>query len=305
MRTFRTYSQVEADPGADVPAQVGAQLERLRQRLADIAAVWLVASGKGGVGKSAVTANVAAALAGQGLRAGALDGDVNGPSLARMLGAARAPLRVREDGVLPAAGAGGTRVMSMDLLLESDDAPVAWREPRTAGGSIIRSSLETGALREFIADVDWGPLDVLLVDLPPGTDKLRRAFDLIPRPAGVLLVTTPSEAARFVVLRSARLLRELGAERVALVANMAGHACAACGHHEPLFEDDGARRLADESGLETWAEIPFHPALARATDHGRPLVLDDPENPAAAALLRLAARMAASLDTAPQSPPNP
>jgi ATP-binding protein involved in chromosome partitioning len=296
MRTFRTYHDLEADPSADLPAQVGAQLERLARRLAAVRGVWLIASGKGGVGKSAVTANLAAALAGRGLRVGALDGDLNGPSLARMLGAGRGALQVEADGVRPAEGAAGARVMSMDLLLGADDAPVDWREPDAFGGFIWQSALETGALREFMADVVWGELDLLLVDLPPGTDKLRRAFELVPRPAGVLLVTTPSEASRFVVLRSIRLVRELGAPRVGLVANMTGHVCGACGHQEPLFHDDGARRLADETGVEAWADIPFHPALARATDHGRPLVLDDPANPAARALLDLADRVAATLD---------
>lgn len=296
MRIFRTYHDMEADATADVPAQVGAQLERLARRMAAVRAIWLVASGKGGVGKSAVTANLAAALADRGLRVGALDGDLNGPSLARMLGAARSSLRVRPEGVHPAAGAGGTRVMSMDLLLGAEDAPVEWRAPEGFGGFIWQSTLETGALREFMADVEWGELDVLLVDLPPGTDKLRRAFELVPSPAGVLLVTTPSEASRFVVLRSARLLRELGAPRIGLVANMTGHVCGACGHQEPLFEADGARRLSAETGVETWAEIPFHPALAHATDHGRPLVLDTPDNPAALALRALADRVAATLD---------
>jgi ATP-binding protein involved in chromosome partitioning len=295
MRTFRTYHDMEADATADVPAQVGAQLERLARRMAAVRAIWLVASGKGGVGKSAVTANLAAALADRGLRVGALDGDLNGPSLARMLGAARASLRVGPEGVHPATGAGGARVMSMDLLLGGEDAPVEWRAPEGYGGFIWQSTLETGALREFVADVEWGELDILLVDLPPGTDKLRRAFELVPSPAGVLLVTTPSEASRFVVLRSARLLRELGAPRVGLVANMTGHVCRACGHHEPLFEADGARRLSTETGVETWAEIPFHPALAHATDHGRPLVLEAPDNPAALALRALADRVAATL----------
>jgi ATP-binding protein involved in chromosome partitioning len=296
MRTFRTYNELEPDATADVPAQVSAQLERLGRRLAAVRGVWLIASGKGGVGKSAITANLAAALAHRGLRVGALDGDLNGPTLARMLGAERGSLQVEDGGVRPAKGAGGARVMSMDLLLGNEDAPVGWREPDAGGGFIWQSTLETGALREFMADVAWGELDLLLVDLPPGTDKLRRAFELVPQPAGVLLVTTPSEASRFVVLRSIRLVRDLGAPRVALVANMTGHVCRACGHQEPLFDGDGARRLSDETGVEAWAEIPFHPALARATDHGRPIVLDDPDNHAAVALRSLAARVAATLD---------
>lgn len=291
MRRFRTYHEVPEPAGAELPAQVRAQADRLATRLARIEATWLVASGKGGVGKSAVAANLAAALAASGLAVGALDGDLNGPSLARMLGADRASLRVTDGGVAPAAGVAGTRVMSSDLLLADDDAPLRWREPE--GHSFVwQSSLETGMLREFLADVAWDPLDILVVDLPPGTDKLLRAFDLVPEPAGVLLVTTPSDAARAVVARSLRLVREQGVRCLGLVANMAGHTCARCGHHEPLFDADGARRLADESGVELWAEVPFESAFARATDAGRPPVLEPEPSTAGRALRSLAARVA-------------
>lgn len=294
MRSFRTYFEVE-DTGHEVPEQVGAQRARLARRLAGIRAVWLVASGKGGVGKSAVTANVAAALAARGLAVGGLDGDVNGPSLARMLGAAREPMRSSDDGVGPARGAAGTRVMSMDLLLGSPDAPVRWREPDPAAGFLWQSALETGAVREFLSDVAWGALDVLLIDLPPGTDKMSRVLEMVPEPAGVLLVTTPSEAARAVVTRSATLLRASRARRTGLVVNMAGHACTACGHVDTLFDDGADRRLAADSGLDVWARVPFHPGFATATDGGRPPVLDR-NDPASAALLGLAARVAATLE---------
>lgn len=293
MRTFRTYYEVE-DAGQEVPDQVGAQHARLARRLARIHSIWLVASGKGGVGKSAVTANLAAALAARGLAVGGLDGDVNGPSLARMLGAARGPLASSGDGVLPAAGAAGTRVMSMDLLLGSPDAPVRWREPDASAGFLWQSALETGAVREFLSDVAWGSLDVLLIDLPPGTDKLSRVLEMVPEPAGVLLVTTPSEAARAVVTRSATLLRGSRARDTGLVVNMAGHACTACGHVDALFDDGADRRLATDSGLDVWARVPFHSGFATATDGGRPPVLE-PGDPASAALLGLADRIAATL----------
>jgi ATP-binding protein involved in chromosome partitioning len=294
VRRFRTYHEVDGRGAGDVPEQVAAQLERLAERMARVRAVWLVASGKGGVGKSAVTANVAAALAGRGLRVGALDADLNGPSLARMLGAGADGLRVDDDGVHPAAGAGGTRVVGMDLLLAAEDAPLRWRGP-DAFDFVWQSALETGALREFLADVAWGELDILLLDLPPGTDKLQRAYRLIPDVAGVLLVTTPSEAARSVVARSLRLARELGADPIGLVANMTARVCSHCGHREPLYGDDGARRLADEAGAELWAEIPFRSELARATDAGRPPVLEDgSHDPAAIELRALADRVAAA-----------
>ena len=308
MKKIRTYHEVESEGRGQVPEQVGEQLERLARRLADVGAVWLVASGKGGVGKSAVTANLAAALAGslagtgpgrgaatdapgRGLRVGALDADLNGPSLARMLGAERDGLRVDDDGVHPAPGAAGVRVVSMDLLLATDDAPLKWKGP-DAFDFVWQSALETGALREFLADVAWGELDVLLLDLPPGTDKLQRAYRLIPDVAGVILVTTPSEAARAVVARSLTLARELGAPRIGLVANMTTRVCPECGHVEALYQADGARALADAADAELWAEIPFDPAFAVRTDRGQPTA-DRRDDPVGAAFGDLAARVAA------------
>jgi ATP-binding protein involved in chromosome partitioning len=215
-----------------------------------------------------------------------------------MLGAGRGPLAVGPGGVEPAEGAAGVRVISMDLLLESDDAPLRWREP-DAGGFVWQSTLETGALRELLADVAWGALDVLVVDLPPGSDKLARLLALLPRIDTLVLVTTPSEAARFVVAKSARAAREAGVAEVGLVANMVSYRCPACGALEALYEADGARALAEATGLPVWAEVPFEPRLAAATDAGRPPVLDGAATPAVLALRGLAARIAAGLDAPP------
>jgi ATP-binding protein involved in chromosome partitioning len=249
-----------------------------------------VGSGKGGVGKSAVSANVAAALAAGGRAVGALDADLDGPSLARMLGAGGRLAR-GDGGFRPAKGAAGVGVVSMDLLV-ADDAPVRWRGPgehRFAWQSV----LETGALREFLSDVEWGELDVLVLDLPPGTEKLARLIDLVGSPDAVLVVTTPSEAARHVVAKSARFLEGAGVREVGLVANMASWSCPHCGVAEPLFDADGARRLARDAGLELWAEVPFDPRIAADTDEGMPIVLSAPERPAARAFAALAERLVA------------
>ena len=288
-RRIRTYHEV-ADPAAEsIVEQVVDQGRRLRERLDGVGRVVAVASGKGGVGKSAISANLAAALAARGSAVGALDADLNGPSLARMLGA-EGRLSRGAGGVTPARGSAGVKVASMDLLVP-EDAPLRWSGPEEHG-FIWQSVLETGALREFLSDVEWGRLDVLVLDLPPGTDKLARLFDLMGAPDLVLLVTTPSEAARHVVAKSARFLAEAGAERVGLVANMTSWSCPHCGVEEQLFPSDAARRLARESGLEVWAEIPFDPRIPAETDEGLPLVLSDPERPAARALTALAERLA-------------
>lgn len=289
-RRFRTYHEVDDPAGKEVLDQVVAQGARLERRLASVTRVVAVASGKGGVGKSAVTANLAAILAGRGHRVGVVDADLNGPSIARMLGVVGHRLVDGEDGVEPAVGAAGARVMSMELLQGPEDAPLRWRGP---GGHeyLWQSSLETGALREFLSDVAWGPLDWLLVDVPPGTDKIDRLLRLVPAPTAVLLVTTPSEMARFVVAKSVRLVRDAEVPLVGLVANMTELVCGDCGKRTPLFPGGGATRLAEETGLDLWAEIPFAPRLASDTDGGRPHVLERPDAPAATALAALATRL--------------
>ncbi|MGH7443405.1 MAG: P-loop NTPase, partial [Longimicrobiales bacterium] len=176
-RRIRTYAEVAEPAGANLAEQVHAQHARLHARLAGVRSIVAVASGKGGVGKSFVAAQLAATLAARGQRVGALDADLNGPSLAAMLAASRAPLRVDQDGVHPALGRDGCRVMSSDLLLAEPDSPLRWRGT-DAGAFVRQSALETGMLREFLSDVVWGDLDVLIVDLPPGTDKIARTLEL-------------------------------------------------------------------------------------------------------------------------------
>jgi len=180
--------------------------------------------------------------------------------------------------------------MSMEFLQQEEDAPLRWREPEM-GRFIWQSTLETGVLREFLGDVEWGELDVLLVDVPPGTDKIARLLELIPELDQMLMVTTPSETSRFVVSKSVRMAREAAVGTVALVANMVGHTCPECGHVSELFTGDGVKRLEEESGVPVWAQIPFDPRFGAATDSGTPLVITDPDAPSCQAILALADRV--------------
>jgi ATP-binding protein involved in chromosome partitioning len=243
------------------------------------------------VGKSAITANLAAYLSTRGLRIGALDSDLNGPSLARMLGVVGARLAAGADGIVPPSGAGGARVVSMELFQDGADAPLRWRGPQ-GDGWVWRNVLETGTLRELLSDVSWGELDVLLVDVAPGTDRIARLLDLVPDPEAVLLVTTPSEMAKRVVARSARLVREARLRRVGLVENMTAWSCPDCGARTELYQAAGPP-LDDE--IERWGEIPFDPRLARSTDEGQPFVLAQPDAPAARGVRALADRLTAEL----------
>ncbi len=290
MRKFRTYHDVDHSTGSQLLEQVLDQRQRLAERLSGVGAVVAVASGKGGVGKSAVTANLAALLATRGRRVGVVDADLNGPSLARMLGVPRGTLAEGERGVVPPRGAGGVPVVSMELLQEREDAPLRWRGP--GGDSFIwQSTMETTALREFLGDVAWGELDLLLVDVPPGTDKIGRLLELVPALPLALVVTTPSELSRAVVARSLRLMGEAGVPGVGLVANMSGYRCPGCGESHPMFPGDGARRLALDTGVPIWGEIPFDPRISEDTDRGHPRVLEEPGGEVAAAFGVLADRV--------------
>ncbi|MGQ0560592.1 MAG: P-loop NTPase [Gemmatimonadota bacterium] len=273
MRKFRTYHQVGHDTGSRILEQVLEQRERLAQRLAGVRAVIAVASGKGGVGKSAITANLAVALAARGARVGALDADLNGPSLGRMLAVTGARLVDTAAGVQPAASPSGVSVMSMDLL-QQDELPLRWRAP-AGSGSVWRGLAETGALREFMADVAWGELDYLLIDTPPGADRIERVLELLPDPQQVLLVTTPAAITRFVVEKSARLLRDAGVGCCGMVVNM-------------VTDETAAETYGD---LETWTQVALDPALSRLTDRGAPYVLELSAAPAARALMQLAERV--------------
>ena len=293
MRQIRTYNEV-GPGGAAIPDQVVAQRDRLATRLKDIRWVVGIASGKGGVGKSALTANLAAALASDGLRVGALDADLNGPSLGRMLGVAGARMVSGEHGIEPPAATVGVRVISMEFFQEGDDAPLRFRGP-ASDGWVWRNVVETGTLRELISDVVWGELDVLLVDVAPGTDRIGRLLDLVPDPAALILVTTPSGMARRVVARSVRLVREARVRKVGLVENMTSWECPDCGARTDLYEPAGPD-LTGPDGIEKWGAVPFDPRLARSTDEGAPFVLSHPEAPAALAIRGLAARLLSELE---------
>ena len=254
--SFRTYHEVAGDDRSALGAQVAAQRRRVHDRLAGVRRVVAVASGKGGVGKSHVTASIARCAARMlGGPVGVLDADLQGPTIPRLL-AARGPLRVDEAGAVePATGRDGVRVVSTALLLDTD-APLAWR----TGGEddfVWRGVLETGALRELLGDVAWGPLDLLLVDLPPGADRLRDLAALVPQLAGAVVVTIPSEESRAVVARSMRAAVGAGIRLLGVVENMSGHVCRSCGAGEALFEGDAGAALAADFGVPLLGRLPF------------------------------------------------
>ena len=284
--SFRTYNEVAGDDRSQLGEQVGAQRQRVRDRLRTVKHVIAVMSGKGGVGKSYVTAGLALALAERDYRVGVLDADLSSPTVARMLDAG-GPLRIDGEGVHPARAGSGMRdaaatgvpvfrlplpsslvVFSSDLLL-ADGAPLMWKEPGTEQ-FVWRSVLETGALREFISDVVWGELDVLLIDLPPGTDKLTDLAQLVPDLAGAIAVTIPSEESRRSVERAMRSALSASVKLLGVIENMSGYECAGCGRIDRLFEGRAGDSLTAEFGIPLLAKLPF-----RASESLRPPELDD------------------------------
>jgi ATP-binding protein involved in chromosome partitioning len=256
-------------------------------------------SGKGGVGKSALTANLAAALGLQGRAVGVLDADIHGASAAAMLGARGQQVLVAETGARPAIGVAGVRVMSMDLFLEGDDTPVTWRH---AGGLaadtfVWRGTLEANALREFLADTAWGELDYLLIDMPPGADRFETLLRLVPNLGGALVVTIPSQVSHLVVRRAVAAARQMGGHLLGLVENMAGLAGAEGEISRELFSEaeghstSSGQAFAAEMKVPYLGRVPFDPRLARTTDAGRPFVLEYGETPVGQAILSVVKKL--------------
>jgi len=264
---IRTYNELAGEDRSQLMGQVVAQRDRVKERLATVRHVVGVMSGKGGVGKSFVTAALATELGRRGKRIGVLDADLHGPSTARMLGVAGGQLEVREDGVVPAINADDIRVMSTDLLLP-DGEPLRWREPRHES-FVWHGTLEAGMLREFLADVIWGELDLLLVDLPPGTERLNALREFVPNLSGVLMVTIPSDASKRAVERAVEAVKDSGVPVLGLVENMAGYRCPACENLSPLFDGSAARDISDASGVPILASLPFSPEAQAGADRGR------------------------------------
>jgi ATP-binding protein involved in chromosome partitioning len=288
---MKRYRDIVGDGGSDIAGQIEEREARLRARMARIRRKIAVVSGKGGVGKSAVTANLAAALSAEGYAVGVVDADLNGPSIAKMLGVRGQTLRLTDAGVVPALAETGVRVLSMDLLLASDETPVTWDATTQAEAYTWRGTMEANALREFLTDTDWGVLDLLLLDLPPGADRLPTVAGLVPDLTGAVVVTIPSEVSHLVVKKSITLARDTGARVLGLVENMAGYVCVQCGSLGTLFEGPGGERTATQCGIPFLGRVPFDPRLAAAADRGRAFVLEHAESLAGRALREIAARL--------------
>lgn len=250
-----------------------------RAPLPGVRHVIAVSSTKGGVGKSTVAANLAVALAEIAEGVGLADMDVYGPSLPIMFGLAQRPEVTAERRIRPPERY-GVKTMSMGFFLD-ERSPVIWRGP-----------IVMGIVRQFLQDVDWAPIEFLVVDLPPGTGDAILTLVQQVRLAGGIVVTTPQDVALLDVGRGIAMFRQVSTPVLGVVENMAGYVCPGCGTEDPVFGEGGAERLATHFGVPLLASIPIAPAIRDAGDRGRPIVAAEPEQPAARAFRALAASIA-------------
>ena len=280
---MKTYHDILTDGGSNVAGQVQEQERKLRHRLDQIDYVVAVMSGKGGVGKSLLTVNLATALTETGWRVGIVDADINGASVVKMTGVARNPERT-DDGIAPSVSHGGVQVMSIDLFLK-EGIPVEWEAETQRSAFTWRGMVEVAAIREMLADTVWDGLDILLVDLPPGTDRLPNLLDLVPTLSCAVVVSVPSRASTYVVRKSILLARRHVDDRpIGLVENMTEFVCDACDTVHHLFQDPGSNELLSEDGVQLLGRIPFDPRLGEETDSGNPYLTMYPDRPAAGAI---------------------
>ncbi len=245
--------------------------------LPEVKAIVAVASGKGGVGKSTVAVNLAVSFARQGLRTGLLDADIYGPSLPRMLGLNRKP-EVRQDKMIPLE-AWGLKCMSIGFLVD-EETPMIWRGP-----------MVMGALEQMMGQVEWGALDILVVDMPPGTGDAQLTMAQRVALTGAVIVSTPQDIALIDARRGVRMFEKTRVPVLGLVENMSFFCCPACGHRAEIFGHGGARLEAQRLGSEFLGEVPLLLDIRTASDGGTPIAAAAPESAGAHAFAAIAARV--------------
>jgi ATP-binding protein involved in chromosome partitioning len=255
------------------------QQEKLKARMSRVKHKIAVISGKGGVGKSTITVNLAVAFAMHGRvnHVGILDADVHGPSVPKILGLSGQRLQAKSTEVFPVLGLLGIKVVSMDFLLPDENAPVIWRGP-----------LKMTAIRQFLSDIVWGDLDILFIDLPPGTgDEPLSIAQLLPDIDGVIIVTIPSEVSQIVVKKAVTFARRLGMPIIGIIENMSGFICPNCGAKVDIFQSGGGKKIVEELKIQSLGSIPIDQKISEASDKGTPFIVKYPDSPASKAFMEI------------------
>jgi len=258
-------------------------LKRVKERMAKVKHKIAVISGKGGVGKSVVTVNLAMAFAlnGREGRVGILDADIHGPCVPKIIGLKGKRLIAGPPGIFPASGPLGVKVVSIDFLLPGQETPVIWRGP-----------LKYQAIRQFLSDIVWGELDYLFIDLPPGTgDEPLSVMQLLPDMDGVVIVTIPSEVSRDVVMKAVSFARHLNTPIIGILENMSGFVCPNCGAEINIFRVGGGEKIAKEMNVRFLGRIPIDPRICEDSDEGVPFVMKHEDTAAAKAFMEIAKKI--------------
>ncbi len=267
----------DSNPTNIFSKQMQEQQELLRYRMKQIKHKIAVISGKGGVGKSTVTVNLAAAFALHGNQVGILDADLHGPSVPRLLGLTGQQVKIGPPGAFPVKGPLGMKVISIDFFLSEERLPTIWRGP-----------LKMTAIRQFLSDIVWGELDVLFIDLPPGTgDEPLSIAQLLPDIDGVIIVTMPSELSRAVVNKAITFAQRLGMPIIGIVENMSGFVCPTCGDKIDIFQSGGGKKMSKETGAPFLGSIPLDPKVSMDSDKGALFIVEHADSPVAKAFIKI------------------
>jgi ATP-binding protein involved in chromosome partitioning len=266
-----------AAAGAGRPGAAAANRPQ-RGAIPGVGAIIAVASGKGGVGKSTVAANLALGLKANGLSVGVLDADIYGPSMPRMLGISGRP-QSRDGKTLQPMQNYGLRVMSMGFLVP-EDTPMIWRGP-----------MVMSALQQMLREVEWGALDILVVDMPPGTGDAQLTMAQQVPLAGAVIVSTPQDIALLDARKGLNMFLKVDVPVLGIIENMSYFLCPHCGGRSEIFSHGGARREAQQLGTEFLGEVPLDLAIRETSDSGHPITVSDPDNPYAAVFRQIAARV--------------
>ncbi|MDD5020228.1 MAG: Mrp/NBP35 family ATP-binding protein [Candidatus Omnitrophica bacterium] len=238
------------------------QEKRLKEKMTKVRYTLIVMSGKGGVGKTSVAVNLAYALSLAGKSVGILDADIHGPNIAKMLGIEKRSMYSLEFGIEPVEISTNLKAVSLALTGYDSDQPVIWRGP-----------MKAAVIRQFLSDVNWGALDYLIIDSPPGTgDEPLSACQLIPNVTGAVIVTTPQDVAVLDARKSIQFAKELKIPVAGVIENMSGWACPHCGHEADIFKRGGGQKAAQEMNVPFLGRVPFEPEFVEYADRGTPFV---------------------------------
>jgi ATP-binding protein involved in chromosome partitioning len=286
---MKTYHDIAGDGGSDVIGQVVAKKSQIAESLAEVRHMLAIGSGKGGVGKSTLTMQLAEALRADGARVAILDADLNGPTQARLGGLRGTPVVPGARGLVPPKTASGIGVISMGALFPESEA-VEFDSVSSGDSYVWRATREFSAFGDLLAGVGWGALDFLLVDLPPGAERTFQYAEFLGEAAAFVLVTIPSDVSRGVVSRAVAAMRKTPNRVLGYVENMSGYYCGGCDEVQPLFT--GAATV--DLGVPRLGAVPFDPELAAACDRG--VAMADPNRPAVRAVRAIAAELTRLLE---------